>query len=105
MKDRMIARIWHGVTHAADAEKYMDYLDHTGLPDYRATPGNQGVTVLRRIDGDVAHFTLISYWDSLDSIRAFAGDDIQVARYYPEDEAFLLGKEPHVIHHEVLVQK
>ncbi|MEO8607252.1 MAG: hypothetical protein ABI690_05190 [Chloroflexota bacterium] len=43
----------------------MDYLNRSGLPDYRATPGNQGVTVLRRMDGDVAHFTLISYWDSL----------------------------------------
>ena len=100
----MIARIWHGVTHTADAEKYMDYLNRTGLPDYRATLGNQGVTVLRRIEGDVAHFTLISYWESLDSIRAFAGDDLEVARYYPEDEAFLLEKEPHVTHHEVVVR-
>lgn len=101
----MIARIWHGITRASDAETYIDYLNRTGLPDYRATPGNQGVTVLRRIDGDVAHFTLISYWDSLESIRAFAGDDLEVARYYPEDEAFLLELEPTVTHHEVVQQK
>lgn len=100
----MIARIWHGMTKAFDADAYWDYLNRTGLPDYRATPGNQGVTVLRRIEGEVCHFTLISYWDSFDSIRAFAGDDIEVARYYPEDTAFLLEFEPHVTHHEVLIQ-
>src|SRR5688572_13632849 len=97
----MIARIWHGKTRAADADAYWDYLNRTGLPDYRDTPGNQGVTVLRRIEGEVAHFTLISLWDS---IREFAGDDIEVARYYPEDTAFLLELEPHVTHHEVLAQ-
>jgi hypothetical protein len=72
----------------------MDYLNQTGLPDYRATPGNQGVTVLRRLEEDVAHFTLISYWDSLESIRAFAGDNLEVARYYPEDEVFYLKRNP-----------
>jgi heme-degrading monooxygenase HmoA len=100
----MIARIWHGMTRTADADAYWDYLNHTGLPDYRDTPGNQDVTVLRRIESDVAHFTLISLWDSFDSIREFAGDDIEVARYYPEDTAFLLELEPHVTHHEVLAQ-
>ncbi len=58
-----------------------------------------------RIEGEVAHFTLISLWDSFDSIRKFAGDAIEVARYYPEDTAFLLELEPHVTHHEVLVER
>ncbi len=42
----MIARIWHGVTPAVKADAYTDYLHNTGLPDYRATPGNQ-----KRADG------------------------------------------------------
>jgi hypothetical protein len=67
--------------------------------------GQSGITVLRRIEGEVAHFTLISLWDSLASIREFAGDDIEVARYYPEDTAFLLEFELHVTHHEVLVER
>jgi heme-degrading monooxygenase HmoA len=100
----MIARIWHGITRAADADTYLDYLNRTGIPDYRATEGNQGVYVLRRIDGDQAHFTLISLWDSLDSIRKFAGDDLERSHYYPEDKAFLLELEPHVTHHEILAQ-
>ncbi|HKW41380.1 MAG TPA: hypothetical protein VJN39_09025 [Gemmatimonadales bacterium] len=99
----MIARTWHGrvPTHKADA--YATYLERTGLPDYRATPGNRGVLALRRTEGDVTHFVLTTLWDSVDAIRRFAGDDYQRARYYPEDEHFLLEKEPLVVHHNVLM--
>jgi len=72
------------------------------LPDYRATPGNRGVRVLRRAEGDVVHFLLVTFWDSFDAIRAFAGDDVERARYYPEDEEFLLELEPRVVHYEVI---
>jgi heme-degrading monooxygenase HmoA len=98
----MIARIWHGVTSAEKSDDYMDYLNKTGVPDYRATDGNQGVQVLRRIDGDKAHFLLISLWDSTDSIKQFAGSGMDKARYYPEDKEFLLEFEPTVTHYEVL---
>jgi heme-degrading monooxygenase HmoA len=98
----MIARAWHGMVPAGRADEYMAYLERTGLPDYRATPGNRGVWVLRRADGDRAHFLLMSLWDSMDSIRAFAGDDVERARYYPEDRGFLLELEPHVTHYEVV---
>lgn len=100
----MIARTWHGAVPASKADDYFEYLNETGLPDYRATPGNRGVTVLRRVEGDVAHFLLITLWDSLDSIKAFAGEDVEKARYYPEDTAFLLELEPTVSHYEVLAQ-
>ncbi len=98
----MIARIWHGTTLAANAAEYMDYLNVTGIPDYQSTPGNRAVYVLQRIEDNVAHFLTISIWDSLDSIKEFAGKDIERARYYPEDENFLLALEPNVIHYEVL---
>jgi heme-degrading monooxygenase HmoA len=98
----MIARTWHGKVPAGRADEYYDYLLRTGVPGYRGTPGNRGVYVFRRIEGDVAHFLLTSLWDSLGSIRAFAGDDIERARYYPEDTGFLLELEPGVTHYEVL---
>ena len=97
----MIARLWHGRVPASKTEAYRRYLEQTGLPDYRATPGNRGVTVLERVEGDVTHFLLVSYWDSTDAIRAFAGEDIERARYYPEDAEFLLEFEPRVTHYEV----
>ncbi len=97
----MIARLWHGRVPAAKAEAYRRYLEATGLEDYRSTPGNRGVTVLERVEGDEAHFLLVSYWESEEAIRAFAGDDVLRARYYPEDAEFLLEFEPRVTHYEV----
>jgi heme-degrading monooxygenase HmoA len=98
----MIARTWHGAVRAEDAERYHRYLLDTGLRDYRHTAGNRGVYVLRRVEGEVAHFLLLTLWDSWEAIRAFAGNDPERARYYPEDERFLLELEPTVTHYEVL---
>lgn len=98
----MIARIWHGRVPADMADAYHVYLLKTGVADYQATLGNRGVYVLRRLEGQVAHFEILTLWDSVDAIRAFAGDDYERARYYPEDDEYLLEREPHVKHHEVL---
>ena len=99
----MIARTWHGRVPAAKAESYHDYLRRTGLADYAATAGNRGLLVLRRTEGDVTHFELTTLWDSIEAIRRFAGDDYERARYYPEDDDFLLEREPFVRHCEVLL--
>ena len=98
----MIARSWHGRVPADRADAYAAYVRRTGVADLAATPGNRGTWLLRRIDGDVAHFVVTSLWDSMDAIRAFAGDDPERARYYPEDDAYLLEREPGVTHYEVL---
>jgi hypothetical protein len=99
----VIARTWHGRVAADKADAYYDYLLRTGLTDYQATPGNRGVLVLRRIDGEVAHFTLTSFWDSMDAIARFAGEPVEAARYYPEDDGYLLEREPDVTHQDVLM--
>lgn len=98
----MIGRIWIGRTGANDANAYYQYLLATGLRDYTATPGNRGVHVLRRIDGDVAEFTLLTFWESWDDIISFAGPEPETAIYYPDDDRYLLRKDPHVTHYEVL---
>lgn len=97
----MIARIWHGKTKARDAAAYLEYLFRSGIPAYRATAGNKGAWVLRRTEGDVAHFITFSFWESHDAIVAFAGVDPTVAKYFPEDEKYLLEFEPTVTHYEV----
>jgi heme-degrading monooxygenase HmoA len=98
---RMIARVWRGIAPAHKADDYLAYLEATGLKDYRATPGNRGVQVLRRVVGDEAEFVLTSLWDSFDAIRAFAGDAYECAVYYPADKDFLLAFAPNVDHFEV----
>ena len=97
----MIARIWHGVTPSSKVDQYLAYLNKTGIPDYRATEGNQGVYVLRKIEADRAHFLLLTLWESLDAIKRFAGPDFEKARYYPEDDEYLLEREATVDHYEV----
>ena len=98
----MIARMWHGRVPLAKAAAYEAYLEATGLADYRATPGNRGTWLLRRDDGDVAHFTTLTFWESVDAVRAFAGADYEAARYYPEDDAYLVEREPRVVHFDVV---
>lgn len=98
-----IARMWRGVTRAGDAEAYTAYLEASGVRELRATPGNERVLVFRRVEGDEAEFLVISLWRDMASITAFAGDDPTRARYFPEDERYLLEMVPHVTHHEVAV--
>jgi heme-degrading monooxygenase HmoA len=97
----MIARIWHGRTLASKSEEYLDILQRTGLADYKAVPGNKGAYILRRIEGEEAHFITLTFWESKQAIEGFAGSDIEKSKYYPEDKDFLLEFEPTVTHYEV----
>jgi heme-degrading monooxygenase HmoA len=98
----MLARLWHGITPASKADEYVDYLNKTGIGDYQATEGNLGVQLLRRIEGEQAHFLIITFWESVEAVKKFAGDEYEKARYYPEDENFLLEFEEKVVHYEVV---
>lgn len=102
---RPIARLWRGATRARDADRYLEYLVATGVRESRAVPGNLGVRVLRRIDGDRAEFLFVSLWDSMDAVRSFAGDEPERAVFYPEDEGFLVEREEVVRHYEVALTR
>ena len=97
-----IARLWEGSTRAADADRYLEYLRRTGLADYERTPGNRGVLALRSVGRERADFLLVSFWDSEAAIRAFAGDPVERARFYPEDEAFLVRRQETVRHLDLI---
>ena len=96
----MIARTWTGTVHRADAEEYAEYIRATGFAEYGQTPGNLCAWLLRR---DRTEFITLSLWDSVDAIRAFAGDDIDAAVLYPEDARYLVG-ESTVTHYQVVAQ-
>lgn len=98
----MIARIWRGITRESDKDTYFAYLQETGLKEYASIPGNQGVWTLRRVAEGKCEFTLISLWDSMEAIKAFAGPDPDRAVFYPEDDKFLVERGPRVQHYEVL---
>ncbi len=101
----MIARIWHGITEVFHYEAYTEFLKSTAIPDYQKTPGFVRLTFLRRIEEDVAHFELITFWEDLEVIKNFAGEDYEKAKYYPEDTDFLLEFEERVRHFEVFADE
>jgi heme-degrading monooxygenase HmoA len=98
----VIARTWTGVVLRADADAYADYIRDTGFAEYGRTAGNRGAWMLRRDDGDRTEFITLSMWDSVEAIKAFAGDDIEAAVLYPEDERYLIDGESSVTHYEVV---
>ena len=98
----MTARVWHGVTRESNGERFHEYIMRTGVKDCRATNGNCGVLILRRTHQGRTHFLFVSLWESFEAVRHFAGNDIEKAVYYPEDENLLLELEPTVAHYDVL---
>ena len=96
-----ILREWRGELRRELAGEYIAYMRDTGLADYRATPGNLGALIaVRDLDDERAEVITLSWWPSMDAIREFAGDDVERAVYYPEDDRFLLTKPEKVQHYE-----
>lgn len=97
----MIARIWRGWTRSEDAEEYAAYIRSTGLAAYRSTRGNRGAFRLHQSQGERTEFIALSFRDDFDAITAFAGENIDAAVLYPEDDRFLIDRETTVHHYTV----
>jgi heme-degrading monooxygenase HmoA len=100
----VIARTWRGAVRREDADAYANYMQSTGVAGYAATAGNRGVWMLRRDLGDLTEFVMFTLWDSIDSVRGFAGDDPETAVFYPEDDSFLVERDLRSNHFEVHTQ-
>ncbi len=97
----MIARIWRGEVRHEDRDAYADYMQATGVTGYTHTAGNRGVWMLRRELPASTEFVMFTLWDSMDSVRAFAGEHPETAVFYPEDDRFLVTRDLEVTHYEV----
>ena len=89
----MIVRMWHGIVDAAKADEYAEFMKQRAAPDYGSVDGLQKLLFLRKNEADIAHFLLVTHWDSMESVKKFAGERPEKAKYYPEDDEFLLEKE------------
>jgi len=98
----VIARTWRGAVRREDADAYVAYVYETGIAAYRATAGNRGAWILRRELGDLTEFVTLSFWDSLEAVEGFAGPDPERAVFYPDDDRFLVERDLHVTHYELL---
>jgi len=101
--NKVITRIWHGRTKIEHADEYVDFLIKSGVKDYKSIPGNLSVEIWRRKEKEICHFWTVTKWDSYESIKQFAGEDYDKAKYYPEDKKYLLEFEETVIHTETFI--
>jgi heme-degrading monooxygenase HmoA len=102
----MILRKWWGRIRTADEARYVAYIEESGGAHYGATPGNLGYQILTRAEpGSISTVTTLSWWTDLDAVRRFAGDDYEQARYYPEDDEFLVERPELVEHHVVHISR
>jgi heme-degrading monooxygenase HmoA len=100
----MIARMWHGRVPVFKSQAYREFLKARAIPDYRSVAGNLSVHILERSEGEVIHFITLTFWKDMESIKSFAGEDVELAKYYAEDREYLLEFEPSVVHYTVVGQ-
>ena len=86
----MITRIWHGTTSLENSDEYLEKMKTVALADYRSTPGNKGAYVLHRIEGGIAHFNMLTFWEDIEAVKKFAGEDSETPKYYEFDQKMLL---------------
>jgi antibiotic biosynthesis monooxygenase (ABM) superfamily enzyme len=96
----MIARVWRGTTLAEDGDAYAAYIEETGMKGARELPGARGTLVLRRERAGCAEFETILLFDSLADVKAFAGDELDAAVFFPDDDRYLIERDLEVRHFE-----
>ncbi len=98
-------RLWHGEVAIEKADEYEKFLIERAAPDYGSIEGLVKLYFQRKNEEMKAHFLLVTIWDSIESIKKFAGENPEIAKYYPEDDDFLLEKEENVSTYEVFYEK
>ena len=99
----MIARLWRGVaSSSAEAEAYQRHVTTNVFPQLAAIPGHRGARVLRRDDSGRVEFVVMTFWDSMEAIRKFAGDQPETAVVEPEARAVLADYDNFVRHYEIV---
>jgi heme-degrading monooxygenase HmoA len=97
----MIARVWSAQTTAALAPGYAEHLRTQVLPALRRVDGYQGAMLLERTVAGAVEIVVITYWQSIDAIRGFAGPDLEGAVVADEAAALLVEFDRRVKHYEV----
>jgi heme-degrading monooxygenase HmoA len=101
----MIARIWRGQATNAKADAYFRHVTGAVFPSLKDLAGHCGAWLLRRQADGQTEFLAITFWESLDSVRAFAGDDVTAAIVEPEARAVLADFDDFARHYEVAFRR
>lgn len=103
IKLNAIARIWHGSTPVEMTEEYVSLAKSNCVANCEATPGNLGVTFFHETEGEMTHHTFISYWQDMEAVKRFAGEDFQRPRLFPGEERFLVKSDELVEHRDMVM--
>jgi antibiotic biosynthesis monooxygenase (ABM) superfamily enzyme len=101
----VIARVWRGWTSPDNADAYEEFLRTKMFPSIHRVPGYVGADLLRRDAGDEIAFVTITRFESLESVRAFAGEDYEQAVVEPEARALLSRFDQRSEHYEVVIDR
>ena len=97
----LISRHWKGVARREHAEAYVRHLLDDTFPHLRGIAGFVRATILRREVEEGTEFQIVSLWESLDAIRAFAGEHLDVAVVPADVQAMMVGYDRRVQHYDV----
>ncbi len=100
-----IMRLWHGEVSLEKADAYEKFMIERAAPDYGSVEGLEKLYFQRRDEDSKAHFLLVTIWTSMDAIKKFAGENPELAKYYPEDDDFLLSKEKHSTMYDIFYEQ
>ena len=101
----MIARLWHGWTAPETADAYEEFLRTKMFPSIHRVPGYLGAELLRRQDGNEIAFVTITRFESLESVRTFAGEDYEAAVVEPEARRLLSRFDRRSEHYEIVIDR
>jgi heme-degrading monooxygenase HmoA len=97
----MFSRHWKGITKADLADRYIEHLQTDTFPQLSAIPGFIRASILRREVPAGTEFRIVTEWESMDAIEAFAGENPDVAVVPPKARELLLEYDRTVVHYEV----
>lgn len=101
--NNMIARIWRSVTLVSQADYYLDILNKTVTLPCQSAEGNQGIYIFRELRGELAHFLLISLWESSEALYNYAGSENNHLNHTEEELEHLIASESLATDYELLV--
>ena len=98
----MIERTWKGIAEISNADMYIEHLKSDTFPKVRNIPGNIGAKVLRRDLASQVEFLVMTTWTSMDAIKAFAGEKIEMVVVPKKAQAALSSFDNVVRHYELI---
>ena len=104
-EDQMIARIWQGITLRIKADQYLEHLNQCVIPAHQKAEGNAGCFIMKETRGDLAHFLLLSFWDSENSLANFVGAELETVNLTPEEKNLLIAFESNARNYKVVCER